>query len=298
MRPDLGQLIFGRLATAGYHFDEWFGAQLGRWGCGWLGRWRQRCLRQKGCRQTQAVSARAAACSAESGAGQPLAGLAPAGVAVQSVPQSPRAIALALPLTGAMSPAELPVALALRSWKAVLSPLLSAGALPRSPGVSVHPWERGEHSCSASLQPLVGARSPSLPARAGLRADGVESGWVHAGIQSYLFCSDSCVSTSAPDVAGTKAPLTQPGVCSRGRRVLEGVLNNSSPTVPRTSFTSSWLGQDVLPREAGERVWPSSSRSRLSSPSARGPGSHVGVSKQKGGRAQKLLAPASGSYQR
>lgn len=40
---------------------------------------------------------------------------------------------------------------------------------------------------------LVGALSPSLPARAGLRADGVESGWVHVGIQSYLFCSDSCL---------------------------------------------------------------------------------------------------------
>lgn len=50
--------------------------------------------------------------------------------------------------------------------------------------------------------------------------------------------------------------------------------------MPRTSFTSSWLGQSMFPCEAGECVWHRSSRSQLSRPSAWGPSSHVGVSER------------------
>lgn len=67
--------------------------------------------------------------------------------------------------------------LSVGAWKALTLDFPSA-----SGGVAAFP------SCV-----LVGALSPSLPACARLRADGVESGWVHVGIQSYFFCSDSCL---------------------------------------------------------------------------------------------------------
>lgn len=59
---------------------------------------------------------------------------------------------------------------------------------------------------------------------------------------------------------GTKASLAQLGVCSRGWRVLEGVLNNSSPGSAQSLLHMLLAQHSPFPCEARERVWHWSSQ--------------------------------------
>lgn len=137
-----------------------FGARCGRWGCGWQ-------------RAGSGASGRRDADAArllQRRAGQPLAGPAPA--------------PCEQPLR---SPAEPPPAPLWGSCRVALPSEKPPGtcAFCRL-NLSFCLWEQGEHTCSAA----GGAGAAPSPAFGVAVCPAARHGWVHAGIRSYLLCSE------------------------------------------------------------------------------------------------------------